>query len=165
MLSLQVVDDEGKKRFHGAFTGGFQAGYNNTVGSKEGFTPTGFVSSRANRAQRCALFVLRVFFFFFVCSSSYCVVILCRKDVRPEDFMDNEDLQQNAIAGDTLKAKEDFQAVESKPKESKKASTSSDFDALIVPAKEPIGMCRSVFVVVRFVHSTIGVAFLFCLCV
>ena len=31
-----VVDDQGKRRFHGAFTGGFSAGYFNTVGSKEG---------------------------------------------------------------------------------------------------------------------------------
>lgn len=33
----QVVKDEkGRRRFHGAFTGGFSAGYFNTVGSKEG---------------------------------------------------------------------------------------------------------------------------------
>lgn len=29
-------DEEGRRRFHGAFTGGFSAGYYNTVGSKEG---------------------------------------------------------------------------------------------------------------------------------
>jgi len=33
---LQVRDDEGRRRFHGAFTGGFSAGYYNSVGSKEG---------------------------------------------------------------------------------------------------------------------------------
>lgn len=33
----QVVKDEkGRKRFHGAFTGGFSAGYFNTVGSEKG---------------------------------------------------------------------------------------------------------------------------------
>lgn len=33
----QIVKDEnGRRRFHGAFTGGFSAGYWNTVGSKEG---------------------------------------------------------------------------------------------------------------------------------
>ena len=32
----QVVDEKGRRRFHGAFTGGFSAGYFNTVGSKEG---------------------------------------------------------------------------------------------------------------------------------
>ena len=31
-----VTDDRGRRRFHGAFTGGFSAGYFNTVGSKEG---------------------------------------------------------------------------------------------------------------------------------
>ena len=29
----EVTDAEGRKRFHGAFTGGFSAGYYNTVGS------------------------------------------------------------------------------------------------------------------------------------
>lgn len=33
---LQVRDEEGRRRFHGAFTGGYSAGYYNTVGSKEG---------------------------------------------------------------------------------------------------------------------------------
>ena len=31
-----VTDDKGRRRFHGAFTGGFSAGYFNTVGSEEG---------------------------------------------------------------------------------------------------------------------------------
>ena len=31
-----VTDEQGRRRFHGAFTGGFSAGYFNTVGSKEG---------------------------------------------------------------------------------------------------------------------------------
>jgi G patch domain-containing protein 1 len=34
-----------------AFTGGFEAGYKNTVGSKEGFTPKTFLSSRTDRAK------------------------------------------------------------------------------------------------------------------
>lgn len=39
-LHLQeVVDEKGRKRLHGAFTGGFSAGYFNTVGSKEGEYP------------------------------------------------------------------------------------------------------------------------------
>ncbi|KAK6538984.1 hypothetical protein TWF694_010532 [Orbilia ellipsospora] len=32
----EVVDERGRKRLHGAFTGGYSAGYFNTVGSKEG---------------------------------------------------------------------------------------------------------------------------------
>ena len=31
-----VLDEQGRRRFHGAFTGGYSAGYFNTVGSKEG---------------------------------------------------------------------------------------------------------------------------------
>ncbi|KAI1325029.1 DUF1604-domain-containing protein [Xylariaceae sp. FL0255] len=45
----EVRDERGRKRLHGAFTGGWSAGYFNTVGSKEGWTPSTFVSSRSNR--------------------------------------------------------------------------------------------------------------------
>lgn len=31
-----VTDERGRRRFHGAFTGGFSAGYFNTAGSKHG---------------------------------------------------------------------------------------------------------------------------------
>ncbi|KAI9840683.1 MAG: hypothetical protein M1837_001359 [Sclerophora amabilis] len=48
----EVTDEQGRKRLHGAFTGGFSAGYFNTVGSKEGWTPSTFVSSRSNRRQQ-----------------------------------------------------------------------------------------------------------------
>ncbi|KAF9740510.1 hypothetical protein PMIN06_001643 [Paraphaeosphaeria minitans] len=60
-----VTDERGRRRLHGAFTGGFSAGYFNTVGSKEGWAPKTFVSSRSNR----------------------------NKDTtqRAEDFMDEED--------------------------------------------------------------------------
>lgn len=34
--ACQVRDEQGRRRLHGAFTGGFSAGYFNTVGSKEG---------------------------------------------------------------------------------------------------------------------------------
>lgn len=47
----EVRDDEGRRRFHGAFTGGFSAGFYNTVGSKEGWAPQSFTSSRKNRAE------------------------------------------------------------------------------------------------------------------
>ncbi|KUI53560.1 G patch domain-containing protein 1 [Cytospora mali] len=47
----EVRDERGRKRLHGAFTGGWSAGYFNTVGSKEGWTPSTFVSSRTNRAK------------------------------------------------------------------------------------------------------------------
>ncbi|XP_059643892.1 G patch domain-containing protein TGH [Cornus florida] len=47
----EVRDEEGRRRFHGAFTGGYSAGYYNTVGTKEGWTPQSFTSSRKNRAE------------------------------------------------------------------------------------------------------------------
>ena len=33
---LVAKDKQGRRRFHGAFTGGFSAGYFNSVGTKEG---------------------------------------------------------------------------------------------------------------------------------
>jgi len=49
-----VVDSEGRQRFHGAFTGGWSAGYYNTAGSAEGWAPSTFKSSRADRgALKC----------------------------------------------------------------------------------------------------------------
>src|SRR5271163_4097947 len=46
--------DRVRERFHGAFTGGFSAGYYNTVGSKEGWTPSTFTSSRRAAAAAAA---------------------------------------------------------------------------------------------------------------
>jgi len=51
LFEQDVRDENGKKRLHGAFTGGFTAGYWGTVGSKEGWAPQAFVSSRSQRAQ------------------------------------------------------------------------------------------------------------------
>ncbi|CAC19736.1 Gpl1-Gih35-Wdr83 complex RNA-binding subunit [Schizosaccharomyces pombe] len=42
----EARDERNRKRFHGAFTGGFSAGYFNTVGSKEGWQPKSWKSSR-----------------------------------------------------------------------------------------------------------------------
>ncbi|EJD07516.1 uncharacterized protein FOMMEDRAFT_137805 [Fomitiporia mediterranea MF3/22] len=64
----EVRDEKGRRRLHGAFTGGFSAGYFNTVGSKEGWAPSEFRSSRTERAKA--------------------------KAARPEDFMDEEDLTE-----------------------------------------------------------------------
>ncbi|KAK5137390.1 hypothetical protein LTR08_008968 [Meristemomyces frigidus] len=68
-----VTDERGRKRLHGAFTGGFSAGYFNTVGSKEGWAPATFVSSRLNRAKDGK-----------------------QPGRKPEDFMDEEDLAEQA---------------------------------------------------------------------
>lgn len=71
----EVKDEKGRRRLHGAFTGGFSAGYFNTVGSKEGWVPAEFKSSRAtkNKAEKEPKRT----------GAS-----------RPEDFMDAEDLAE-----------------------------------------------------------------------
>lgn len=66
----EARDEQGRKRFHGAFTGGFTAGYHNTVGSREGWAPTSFVSSRKERHSNQ------------------------ESRRRVEDFMDEEDLRE-----------------------------------------------------------------------
>ncbi|KAF2094701.1 DUF1604-domain-containing protein [Rhizodiscina lignyota] len=69
----RVLDERGQpKRFHGAFEGGFSAGYYGTVGSKEGFQPASFVSSRDARAKGLNTSLLK-----------------------PTDYMDEEDLQEH----------------------------------------------------------------------
>lgn len=78
-LAPQVRDKEGRRRFHGAFTGGFSAGYYNTVGSAEGWTPSQFTSSRDKRAGPVAQ--------------------------RPEDFMDEDD---DPLLGRKLSARAEF---------------------------------------------------------
>jgi hypothetical protein len=45
-----VLNSRGEAQLHGAFHGGFSAGYYNTVGSAEGWTPSSFSSSRSARA-------------------------------------------------------------------------------------------------------------------
>lgn len=71
----EVRDERGRKRLHGAFTGGWSAGYFNTVGSKEGWSPSTFVSSRTNRRKEGQDGA---------------------KTQRVEDFMDEEDLAERA---------------------------------------------------------------------
>ncbi|KAJ1338367.1 G patch domain-containing protein 1 [Microdochium nivale] len=76
----EVRDEQGRKRLHGAFTGGWSAGYFNTVGSKEGWAPSTFVSSRSNRHKD---------------GPDQATVA---RPQRPEDFMDDEDLADAADA-------------------------------------------------------------------
>ncbi|MFH4976478.1 hypothetical protein AB6A40_003187 [Gnathostoma spinigerum] len=72
-----VRDEKGRRRFHGAFTGGFSAGYYNTAGSKEGWTPNQYRSSVGNRVTQ--------------------------QKQHPEDFMDEEDLNEFGIASRRVK--------------------------------------------------------------
>lgn len=77
-----VTDKHGRRRFHGAFTGGFSAGFFNSVGSLEGWTPSAFKSSRSDKAKM--------------------------EKQKPEDFMDEEDMDEFGIAPKVLHATNDF---------------------------------------------------------
>ena len=48
---MKAKDPFGNTRWKGAFTGGFEAGYKNTCGSKDGWTPSTFVSSVYKKAD------------------------------------------------------------------------------------------------------------------
>ncbi|KAK3820017.1 MAG: hypothetical protein J3Q66DRAFT_165653 [Benniella sp.] len=124
-----VRDEQGRRRFHGAFTGGYSAGYYNTVGSKEGWTPSEFVSSRDKRSER--------------------------KVMKPEDFMDEEDKQMLADSA-RLMATSDFDTagstrrdIERKRAAARSMQTSGSvlgalpdslIDDIIVPSSEPVGI-------------------------
>ncbi|KAJ3149534.1 hypothetical protein HDU86_006939 [Geranomyces michiganensis] len=124
-------DEQGRKRFHGAFTGGFSAGYFNSVGSKEGWTPSQFVSSRSARFN-------------------------AKDAARPEDFMDEEDLE---AASETrqIAATDEYDILGGTAKEiARKRAAASEAEGaagggggaiaakivedLIGPAKDPIGI-------------------------
>ncbi|XP_038609959.1 G patch domain-containing protein 1 isoform X1 [Tachyglossus aculeatus] len=118
-----VRDEKGRyKRFHGAFSGGFSAGYFNTVGSKEGWEPSAFISSRQNRADKSVL--------------------------GPEDFMDEEDFSEYGIAPKSIVTTDDF-ASKTKDRIKEKARQlaaavapipgATILDDLIAPARLSIG--------------------------
>ncbi|RWS17040.1 hypothetical protein B4U79_13192 [Dinothrombium tinctorium] len=87
-LDLTVRDSKGRRRFHGAFTGGFSAGYFNTVGSVEGWVPSQYLSNRDGKWDKS---------------------LLRRK---PEDFMDEEDFSAFGIAPKTVRTKDKFKSTE-----------------------------------------------------
>ncbi|XP_063951747.1 G patch domain-containing protein 1-like [Lytechinus pictus] len=113
-----VRDQQGRQRFHGAFTGGFSAGFFNTVGSKEGFTPSTFVSSRAKRADQ--------------------------HEHRPEDFMDEDDKGEYGIAPRKLVTTQRFAGEEVGPKKRPAADSNiipddGRIQDIIKPTDETIG--------------------------
>ncbi|XP_018333813.1 G patch domain-containing protein 1 [Agrilus planipennis] len=88
----QVAKDaQGRRRFHGAFTGGFSAGFFNTVGSLEGWTPSEFRSSRNDKAKNVAQ--------------------------APTDFMDDEDVGEFGIAPQIIQATKDYTSSNKRKKE------------------------------------------------
>uniref|UniRef100_A0A3Q1INK6 G-patch domain-containing protein n=1 Tax=Anabas testudineus TaxID=64144 RepID=A0A3Q1INK6_ANATE len=119
-----VKDEKGRyKRFHGAFTGGFSAGYFNTVGSKEGWTPSTFVSSRQQKAEK--------------------------HNARPEDFMDDEDFSEHGIAPREITTSQEFSSSRRDENREKARAINAQaalipgdtlLEELIAPARSSIGM-------------------------
>ncbi|XP_031442674.1 G patch domain-containing protein 1 [Clupea harengus] len=119
-----VKDEKGRfQRFHGAFTGGFSAGYFNTAGSKEGWTPSTFVSSRQQKAER--------------------------QNAMPQDFMDEEDLGEHGIAPREITTTADFGSGRSDPIQKKARELSAMrgpipgetlLQDLVAPARTSIGV-------------------------
>ncbi|XP_032236902.2 G patch domain-containing protein 1 [Nematostella vectensis] len=119
-----VTDDRGRRRFHGAFTGGFSAGYFNTVDTKEGWTPSTFKSSRSRR------------------DSSK------NATQRPEDFMDEEDLGEFGIAPQRVITTEKFLSSDDRQRKrqydqpcavSDRQTADPLLQHLVVPVKMSIG--------------------------
>ena len=112
-----AVDSKGRRRFHGAFTGGFSAGYFNSVGSKEGWTPSTFLSSRSSRAEK-------------------------EKNVqRPEDFMDDDDFGDFGIAPKKFMTKEDFSPADREINERKRVLGQAVQDGVVrsaIPGGIPV---------------------------
>lgn len=105
-----AVDSNGKRRFHGAFTGGFSAGYWNTVGSRDGWTPSEFKSSRGEKATR--------------------------RVQRPSDFMDEEDVGEFGIAPQRIQTTEDFGSSEGRQKNKRKLVANSEGPIPGIPVLE-----------------------------
>ncbi|TYZ62034.1 hypothetical protein PybrP1_007744 [[Pythium] brassicae (nom. inval.)] len=93
-----VTDEEGRRRFHGAFTGGFSAGYFNSVGSREGWQPAAFASSRNDRAAQ-------------------------RRPQRAEDFMDADD---DPLLGHRLETSAGFDTLQSRAAKHQHAEATAD---------------------------------------
>ncbi|XP_041376187.1 G patch domain-containing protein 1-like [Gigantopelta aegis] len=107
IYDIQARDSKGRPRFHGAFTGGFSAGFFNTVGSKEGFTPSTFVSSRSSKAEASSRNV--------------------------EDFMDEEDLGEHGIAPQKYTTSSEYTSEERSRK--RKAMAASLSSSSIIPGE------------------------------
>ncbi|CAD5114731.1 unnamed protein product [Dimorphilus gyrociliatus] len=110
---MVAKDEKGRRRFHGAFTGGFSAGYFNSVGTKEGWAPSHFSSSREKRGELPA--------------------------ARPESFMDEEDFGEHGIAPRKLAVTKKFDTKKRKSEPVSANKTDSLLHDLIVPAQSSIG--------------------------
>ena len=95
-----AFDAQGRRRFHGAFTGGFSTGYFNSVGCRDGWRPQKFKSTRSSKAV----------------------------DVkqRPEDFMDEEDIGEFGFAPTAIRATQDYSSQKGKGTKRERAKNSGE---------------------------------------
>lgn len=115
-----AYDAQGRRRFHGAFTGGFSAGYFNTVGTRDGWRPQQFKSSRSSKADNVVQ--------------------------RPEDFMDEEDTSLFGIAPKGIRATSDYDDHGQRGKKRERISQEGPIPGtpilkeLLKPVKETVGI-------------------------
>lgn len=115
-----AYDAQGRRRFHGAFTGGFSAGYFNTVGTRDGWRPQQFKSSRSSKADNIVQ--------------------------RPEDFMDEEDTSLFGIAPKGIRATSDYADHGQRGKKRERISQEGPIPGtpilkeLLKPVKETVGI-------------------------
>lgn len=117
-----AYDAQGRRRFHGAFTGGFSAGYFNTVGTRDGWRPQQFKSSRGSKAES----VIQ----------------------RPEDFMDEEDTSLFGIAPKGIQTTSDYADHGQKGKKRERINQDNNgpipgapvLKELLKPVKETVGI-------------------------
>ncbi|XP_033117559.1 G patch domain-containing protein 1-like [Anneissia japonica] len=105
-----VTDKQGRQRFHGAFSGGFSAGYYNTVGSEKGWAPSTFVSSRSQKTGKT--------------------------QQRPEDFMDEDDFGEFGIAPRKITTTDTYEQLTES--EVKKKRGWRDVDGGVIPGQAPL---------------------------
>ncbi|XP_012257550.2 G patch domain-containing protein 1 homolog [Athalia rosae] len=117
-----ACDEQGRRRFHGAFTGGFSAGYFNSVGTRDGWRPQQFKSSRSSKAESRAQ--------------------------RPQDFMDDEDMGEFGIAPTAIRATADYTDHEKKGAKRERAKYVGDgpipgtpvLRELLKPVRDTVGI-------------------------
>uniref|UniRef100_T1JTS5 G patch domain-containing protein n=1 Tax=Tetranychus urticae TaxID=32264 RepID=T1JTS5_TETUR len=118
-LDLTVRDWKGRRRFHGAFTGGFSAGYFNTVGTEKGWIPSQYVSKKEERWDKKLV------------------------KSKPEDFMDDEDFSLFGIAPKKVHTKDDFKGPQTEAfagLRDPKASLTDVLRDIIKPTTQSIGV-------------------------
>ncbi|PAV58380.1 hypothetical protein WR25_23924 [Diploscapter pachys] len=126
-IQEQIATDwKGRRRFHGAFTGGFSAGYFNTVGSRHGWVPQEYKSSKDQKFDG----ELRS---------------------RAEDYMDEEDLGEYGISARRIQQTDTFSAGTSKVGDKRRLAWEHED-----PIASATGLSSALANIVKPVSNSIG---------